>query len=127
MAGRSSPQLTADAAWLHAACYALVDIASNVTADLEEQGYVSKTKHSGYAPAFNVQYARAIYWALTTMSGVGYGDITPYSLAGKLVAGVIMLFGVCFMAMPLATVGSIFTEVWENQQVRASLDHSNMP
>ena len=48
-------------------------VARYCLADLEEQGYVSKTKHSGYAPAFNVQYARAI--ASSDRIGRAFGQL----------------------------------------------------
>jgi voltage-gated potassium channel len=36
----------------------------------------------------------ALWWGLTTISTVGYGDVTPVTPEGRLVAGVLMLFGI---------------------------------
>lgn len=36
----------------------------------------------------------ALWWGLTTISTVGYGDVTPITPEGRLVAGVLMLFGI---------------------------------
>lgn len=45
-----------------------------------------------------------IYWALTTMTTVGYGDLTPTTDAGRLVAGIVMLVGIGFVATLTAAI-----------------------
>ncbi len=39
-----------------------------------------------------------LWWAITTMTTVGYGDIAPESLEGRFVGGFLMVFGVAIMA-----------------------------
>jgi len=43
---------------------------------------------------------RSIYWAIVTMTTVGYGDIAPQSLPGQTLAAVIMLFGYAIIIVP---------------------------
>ena len=43
---------------------------------------------------------RSIYWAIVTMTTVGYGDIAPKSVAGQALAAVIMLFGYAVIIVP---------------------------
>ncbi len=43
---------------------------------------------------------RSIYWAIVTMTTVGYGDIAPKSIAGQTLAAVIMLFGYAIIIVP---------------------------
>ena len=43
---------------------------------------------------------RSIYWAIVTMTTVGYGDIAPQSVAGQTLAAVIMLFGYAIIIVP---------------------------
>lgn len=50
----------------------------------------------------------SIYWAIVTITTVGYGDITPATPAGKLVASAIMLIGYAIIAVP---TGIITTEM----------------
>ncbi|HEU4473143.1 MAG TPA: ion transporter [Flavisolibacter sp.] len=50
----------------------------------------------------------SIYWAIVTITTVGYGDITPVTQLGKLVASVIMLIGYAIIAVP---TGIITTEM----------------
>ena len=46
----------------------------------------------------------AIYWAVVTMSTVGYGDIVPYTLLGRLLASVLMVMGYAIIAVPTGIV-----------------------
>lgn len=42
----------------------------------------------------------SIYWAVVTLTTVGYGDITPLTMAGKIMATAIMLLGYGIIAVP---------------------------
>lgn len=50
----------------------------------------------------------SIYWAIVTITTVGYGDITPVTPAGKWIASLIMLIGYAIIAVP---TGIITTEM----------------
>lgn len=50
----------------------------------------------------------SIYWAVTTLSTVGYGDITPVTLIGRLLAAFIMLLGYTLIAVPGGIVTASF-------------------
>eukprot|EP00633_Aureoumbra_lagunensis_P004345 CAMPEP_0197316882 /NCGR_PEP_ID=MMETSP0891-20130614/44668_1 /TAXON_ID=44058 ORGANISM="Aureoumbra lagunensis, Strain CCMP1510" /NCGR_SAMPLE_ID=MMETSP0891 /ASSEMBLY_ACC=CAM_ASM_000534 /LENGTH=310 /DNA_ID=CAMNT_0042806577 /DNA_START=193 /DNA_END=1125 /DNA_ORIENTATION=- len=50
------------------------------------------------------------------MSTVGFGDVVPLSVLGKIVTTASMLFGVVFLSMPLAIVGNNFCLVWEDKE-----------
>ena len=50
----------------------------------------------------------SIYWAIVTITTVGYGDIAPVTPAGKFIASVIMLIGYGIIAVP---TGIITTEI----------------
>jgi len=47
---------------------------------------------------------QAIYWAVVTITTVGYGDVAPITFAGKLAATVIMLTGFAILAVPTGVV-----------------------
>ena len=49
-----------------------------------------------------------MWWALQTVTTVGYGDVTPESVAGKFVAGAVMLAGVALVTIVTAAVTSSF-------------------
>jgi voltage-gated potassium channel len=46
----------------------------------------------------------SIYWAIVTITTVGYGDISPVTSLGKFVASVIMLMGYAIIAVPTGIV-----------------------
>jgi voltage-gated potassium channel len=49
---------------------------------------------------------QAIYWSIVTITTVGFGDVTPVTVAGKLMACVIMLTGFAIIAVPTGVVTS---------------------
>lgn len=48
----------------------------------------------------------AVYWAVVTVTTVGYGDITPHSVAGRFVASVLILIGYSVIAIPTAQMSN---------------------
>lgn len=50
-----------------------------------------------------------IYWAITTLTTVGFGDITPNTPAGRLIASLMMLLGWGTLAVPTGIVSAEFT------------------
>jgi len=51
----------------------------------------------------------AIYWAITTMTTVGFGDITPKTDIGRLISSIMMLLGWGTLAVPTGIVTSELT------------------
>lgn len=45
-----------------------------------------------------------VYWAVVTMSTVGYGDIVPHTAAGRVVASALMIMGYAIIAVPTGIV-----------------------
>jgi len=50
----------------------------------------------------------AMYWAITTLTTVGYGDITPVTPLGKLIAGATMITGLALFALPVGIIANGF-------------------
>lgn len=55
----------------------------------------------------------AMWWAVVTLSTVGYGDVVPVTLAGRMIAGVTMILGIMFFAIPVGIIATSF-----QQQIR---------
>ena len=64
-----------------------------------------------------------MWWALQTVTTVGYGDITPKDVAGRLVAAFVMLEGIAFLAITTAAITSTF--VARAQSDRAAADDAD--
>lgn len=47
---------------------------------------------------------QAIYWGIVTITTVGYGDVAPMTVAGKVLASIIMLTGFAIIAVPTGIV-----------------------
>jgi voltage-gated potassium channel len=61
--------------------------------------YVVEGKTSGFT-----SIPIGVYWAITTMTTVGFGDLTPHTGVGRLIASVMMLIGWGTLAVPTGIV-----------------------
>jgi voltage-gated potassium channel len=52
---------------------------------------------------------RSLYWAIVTMTTVGYGDISPQTPLGQAIAAVVMVLGFAIIAVPTGIVASEMT------------------
>ncbi|HLX51364.1 MAG TPA: potassium channel family protein [Streptosporangiaceae bacterium] len=60
-------------------------------------------------PGGNIHsYPNALWWAIVTVTTVGYGDRFPVSGGGRIVASVLMLVGIGLIGVLTATVASVF-------------------
>jgi len=58
----------------------------------------------------NAPFADWLWWSVVTLTTVGYGDITPSSVGGRLIGIVLMFFGIGVLSMLTATIASFFVE-----------------
>ncbi len=49
-----------------------------------------------------------MWWAIQTVTTVGYGDVTPHRVAGRIVASFVMLEGIAFLAIVTAAITSTY-------------------
>ncbi len=52
----------------------------------------------------------SVYWAIVTMTTVGYGDITPVTATGRLLSAFVMLLGYTIIAVPTGIVSATFID-----------------
>ena len=67
--------------------------------------YIVEGQQSGFS-----SIPKSMYWAIVTMTTVGYGDIVPQTTIGKLVASMMMLMGYAIIAVPTGIVTSELNE-----------------
>ncbi len=68
------------------------------------------TVENSAAPGHFESVSQAIWWAVVTLTTVGYGDITPITFPGKLLGIAIMILGVGTMALPAGILAARFSE-----------------
>ncbi len=68
----------------------------------------------------------AMWWAMITLTTVGYGDVVPLTTMGKIFAGVIGLIGVGMVALPAAILASGFAENLNHRKTKYNnfLEHA---
>jgi hypothetical protein len=72
-------------------------------------------------PASNIHsYPDALWWAVTTITTVGYGDRFPMSAAGRGVAVVLMVSGIALFGIITASIAAYFVEHKSEQDDVAS-------
>ncbi len=48
----------------------------------------------------------SMYWAIVTMTTVGYGDIVPHTVVGKMISAALILLGYSMIIVPLSVVSA---------------------
>lgn len=66
-------------------------------------------EHKAQPEAFGSVPA-AMWWALATLTTVGYGDVTPVTTLGKIFGGIVMLFGLGMFALPIGIIATGFSQ-----------------
>lgn len=62
---------------------------------------------------------QSIYWAIVTLTTVGYGDITPLSDLGKFLSAVVMILGYAVLAVPTGIVSVELFKRYKKQNTQA--------
>ena len=65
---------------------------------------------------------KSIYWAVVTLTTVGYGDVVPITTLGKTIAVFIMMLGYAIIAVPTGIVSSEFSK---NRKDKKQLKNQN--
>lgn len=59
----------------------------------------------------------SFWWAIATLTTVGYGDVFPITAMGKVMSGIIALIGIGFIALPTGIISSAFiTRIQEQKK-----------
>lgn len=53
---------------------------------------------------------QSLWWAVVTLTTVGYGDVVPQTVIGRMLGSVVMLFGLAMFALPLGIVATAFAQ-----------------
>jgi voltage-gated potassium channel len=68
-----------------------------------------QVEHDAQPEAFPSVFA-AMWWSVSTLTTVGYGDVYPVTTLGKVLGGAIAILGIGLFALPAGILGSGFVE-----------------
>lgn len=60
---------------------------------------------------------QSIYWAIVTMTTVGYGDIAPHTILGQTLASIIMILGYGIIAVPTGIVSAEMVQIKNREKI----------
>ncbi len=67
----------------------------------------------------------SLWWAVTTLTTVGYGDMYPVTAGGKLFTFIVLMIGLGIVAIPTGLFASALTKVRDEEQERNLADANN--
>lgn len=87
------------------ACFWLLAAAVLISASAMyvAEGHV-QPEHLGSIPA-------AMWWAMATVTTVGYGDVYPLTVPGRIIASLTMICGIVMIALPVGIIATSFVDV----------------
>lgn len=68
-------------------------------------------------------YGDAIWWSIVTATTVGYGDLSPETAPGRIIAIVLMLFGIGLIGMLTSSITTYFLSSKKKQTYSADVQH----
>jgi voltage-gated potassium channel len=63
-----------------------------------------------------------MWWAIQTVTTVGYGDVVPHGVGGRIIGSIVMLTGIAFLSLVTASVTALLVE--QARQRRQGADES---
>jgi len=105
--------------WIVVFCSLLIYVFERGMFDEDTKMWV-RDKEEGESPFSN--FYNCVYFTVVTMTTVGYGDLSPKSVVGRLIAIVSACCGVCHLTLLINIIGECFEEVFREFVVRRRVE-----
>lgn len=69
----------------------------------------------------------SFWWAIATLTTVGYGDVYPVTILGKILSGIIALLGIGIVALPTGIISSGFVEEIDKSKEKLNSQTNDEP
>ncbi len=79
--------------------------------------YVLEAEHQ---PEAFGSIPRALWWSIATLTTVGYGDVVPITVLGKIFAGFTALAGIGMIAMPTGILAAAFSDAMRKHKTQSA-------
>ncbi|WP_150466850.1 ion transporter [Francisella sp. SYW-9] len=76
-------------------------------------------EHNAQPQVFST-ISKTLWWGVTTLTTVGYGDMYPVTLAGRLIAAALSMLGIGVFAIPSGLIGGAFIEEMRQEREEAA-------
>lgn len=73
-----------------------------------------------------MSFSNSLWWSIVTCTTVGYGDIAPSSAIGRIIAVILMLFGIGLIGMLTGAITTYFTSNYSNKDVEKTEELENL-
>lgn len=80
---------------------------------------------SMYSVSEHVSYGKSLWWAIATATTIGYGDISPHTIIGKMAAIFLMLVGIGIVGMLTSSLTNLFIHDHTDDRMQEILDKLN--
>ena len=74
-------------------------------------GIVVYYAENPYQPEVFSNIGNSIWWAFATLTTVGYGDIYPVTVIGKVIASIVAIIGIGLIAIPTGLISATYVEL----------------
>ncbi|XP_072301695.1 voltage-gated potassium channel regulatory subunit KCNG3-like [Eucyclogobius newberryi] len=98
---------------------------SNKVYSLPHTDYIPQNRNKDPSRGRNQDYASipaACWWVIISMTTVGYGDMYPVTVAGRVLGGVCVVSGIVLLALPITFIYHSFVQCYHELKVQSSRD-----
>ncbi|KAK7925093.1 hypothetical protein WMY93_007403 [Mugilogobius chulae] len=92
---------------------------------LPHENYIPPSSSKEMLRGRNQDYASipaACWWVIISMTTVGYGDMYPVTVAGRILGGVCVVSGIVLLALPITFIYHSFVQCYHELKVQSSRD-----